>query len=84
MDGTKSLFTSVTFWGSIVSLLALVFASFGFNVVDTDVAGAPQQISDLITAVLAGDWKAVGTAALGIVGLGVTIYGRLRATKAIK
>ncbi len=84
MDGVKSIFTSKTFWGSFIALLAVIVQAFGLNVQDTDTAGLANSATDLITAISAHNWTAVVTTVAAIGGIVFAIYGRFKATKAIK
>lgn len=58
MDGTKSLFTSKTFWGAIISIAAVGLKFFGIELSD---GGFAEDIVALIGALLAvyGRVKAV-------------------------
>jgi hypothetical protein len=63
----KSIFTSVTFWGAIVSLVATVVPS-AFSIVGLGASASDQSV--------------VVAHIVQIVGFGITVYGRLAATKA--
>lgn len=66
-DQTKSLFASKTFWGVVISLVAMVFGHFGYTIVPAD------QIT------LASDLATVVGAAGGL----FAVYGRAVATKPV-
>ncbi len=62
MDGqSKSIFTSVTFWGIALGLIGQIASRYGFQV---DAAGAANDVVSLI-------------------GAGVALYGRIRATQPV-
>lgn len=84
MDGVKSIFASRTFWGSFIALLAVLANAFGLNVQDADATGVADKATDLVTAISTHNWGAVGTTVLALGGIVYAIYGRMKATKAIK
>lgn len=83
MDSVKSIFASRTFWGAFIALIAVLAKGFGMDI-DSSAGDLTTGATDLITAISAGNWMAVVTTVAGIGGTIFAIYGRMRATKAIK
>jgi len=67
-DGTKSIFLSKTFWGAVISIVAMVAARLGHPIAAQDQASL---IEDALTLATVGG------------GL-TSIYGRMTATTTIK
>lgn len=67
MEGFKSIFTSKTFWGVVISIISKALLYFGFEVTES----IEKELTDLIIA------------ATGFIGDGVAIVGRVKATKKI-
>lgn len=65
----KSIFASKTLWGVVIAALPTVLALFGFKIADAAAfsAGAEQAVDGLIT----------------LVGSGLAIYGRFKATASL-
>lgn len=61
---SKNIFLSKTFWGAIITLVALLFP-------------------DLFTLLGLGDSSMLADKIVGLIGGGLTIYGRFVATHAI-
>lgn len=67
MDGFKSIFTSKTFWGVIVSIISKSLLYFGYEID----SALEQSLNDLIIAVI------------GLGGDAFAIFGRIKATRVI-
>jgi len=67
MTDFKSLFTSKTFWGAMISLASVIAGMFGYTI------GAEDQVALADVVVSAG----------GIVGVVLTVWGRIVASKLI-
>lgn len=67
MENFKSIFTSKTFWGVVVSIISKSLLYFGFEINET----LEKEIVDLVIAMI------------GFAGDGVAIFGRITATKKI-
>lgn len=68
MDGSKAWYTSKTVWGGIVAVGAGVAGVFGFTV-------APADQEQIVLA---------ATGIAGIIGGLISIWGRVKASKAVK
>lgn len=66
-DQSKSIFASKTFWGVVISLVAMVFSHFGYTIVPADQLELAQDLAALV---------ATG-------GSGLAIYGRAVASKPV-
>ena len=64
----KSWYTSKTIWGSLITIIAMILGAFGYSV------GADDQatVTDVLTTIA------------GFGGTVLAIYGRVKASKAIK
>ncbi len=69
MNDTKPWWTSISIWGSIATLVGLLLPNFGINVNPTDLTQ------------LANSWAQVLDTAVTFIGLALTIYGRIHASK---
>lgn len=68
----KNWYKSVTIWGGILMILAIVLGQFGFSVTAEEQAELAQQMANIATAIS------------GIIGLVMVIIGRKNAGKEIK
>lgn len=84
MDGVKSIFTSKTFWGALIALIAIIAKGFGLDLPSADEAAISGSATDLITAASDHNWTALITTIAALGGTLFAIYGRFKATKAIK
>lgn len=84
MNGVKSILASKTFWGAFIALLAILAKAFGLDVPAGDEAALAGSATDLVTAASEHNWSAIVTTLVGLGGTIFAIYGRFKATKAIK
>lgn len=69
METGKKWYESKSIWSSLVVMLSMLLGTFGGYAIDS---GLQTEIVNLIMALV------------GIIGAGVAIYGRVKATKQIK
>lgn len=74
MNGKKSIFSSVTIWGSVVAVLAGAAQLFGYTISPDDQAALVNLIQSGVTVI---------TSVVTIAGGLIAIWGRVRATKRI-
>ncbi|MDR3373157.1 MAG: hypothetical protein P4L98_05445 [Ancalomicrobiaceae bacterium] len=74
MNGTKSLFASTTIWGAALSVVAAAAGLAGYSVSADDQAQALDLIGQIVPL-----WDRI----VVIIGGGVAIWGRIKATRRI-
>jgi fumarate reductase subunit D len=69
MNGYKSIFTSVTFWGTVLAAFSTLFPTIYAKLGITDQAAVASQIVAVVSHIISG------------ISYVIIVYGRFRATK---
>lgn len=83
MNGTKSIFLSLTFWGAIIAVLSAVAGIFGFSVDAADQATLSDLANGVAGNVAAHNWGGIIAGIGSAFGGLVAIYGRIVASKTV-